>query len=334
MTYREFIEKECHEFAFKPSEMTEEDRERLYDFLEDLNDAHPHSAFKNRTCKTCAKERFTGASPYKCDGCRNGSAYKPTQITYELKTTDPYGDYRHQWMQYHFINKEIEGMTMNAMVEYLEKRGFKATKTYLSNSKKYHFEISKDGKRATAEYTYNPYKTAATIDSTQRNFLDNLINDWKRLWASTVPNEKQNGLKSLDEIHWTVNAVEYNCGCACDFEDYEVTLTGTRKSHGYIHPDYIKAHLNEKLNGLVVDKVLTDNVTRVSIPGIKKVIFSNPATIVMWTDNTKTVVKADGEPYDPEKGLAMAIAKKSMGNNYTYYNTFKKWLKKAPNYEV
>ena len=65
-------------------------------------------------------------------------------------------------------------------------------------------------------------------------------------------------------------------------------------------------------------------------PQIKDVIFSPPATIVFWKDNTKTVVKAEGEEYDPEKGLAMAIAKKTLGNKHDYYNTFKKWLKKAP----
>lgn len=59
---------------------------------------------------------------------------------------------------------------------------------------------------------------------------------------------------------------------------------------------------------------------------IKNVIFNNPATIVFWSDGTKTVVKAEGEPFDPEKGLAMAIAKKSLGNKGDYYNEFKKWL--------
>lgn len=60
---------------------------------------------------------------------------------------------------------------------------------------------------------------------------------------------------------------------------------------------------------------------------IKRVIFNNPATIVFWTDGTKTVVKCDErDEYDPEKGLAMAIAKKSLGNNYNYYETFEKFL--------
>lgn len=59
---------------------------------------------------------------------------------------------------------------------------------------------------------------------------------------------------------------------------------------------------------------------------IKNVIFNDPATIVFWYDGTKTVVKASNEEFDPEKGLAMAIAKKALGNEGNYFNEFKKWL--------
>ena len=59
---------------------------------------------------------------------------------------------------------------------------------------------------------------------------------------------------------------------------------------------------------------------------IKDVIFSDPATVVFWDDNTKTVVKTrGGEKYDKEKGLAMAIIKKITGNTGNYYNIFKEW---------
>ena len=62
---------------------------------------------------------------------------------------------------------------------------------------------------------------------------------------------------------------------------------------------------------------------------IKDVIFNAPATIVFWSDGTKTVVKSgDYDVYDPEKGLSMAIAKKALGNEGNYYEVFKKWLSK------
>ena len=66
---------------------------------------------------------------------------------------------------------------------------------------------------------------------------------------------------------------------------------------------------------------------------ITNVIFNDPATIVFWSDGTKTVVKAEGEPFDPEKGLAMAIAKKALGNKGNYYNEFKKWLPKKEEFK-
>lgn len=53
------------------------------------------------------------------------------------------------------------------------------------------------------------------------------------------------------------------------------------------------------------------------VPGIKKVIFNDPATIVIWEGGTKTVVKCmEGETFDKEKGLAMAICKKLYGDAF------------------
>lgn len=54
-------------------------------------------------------------------------------------------------------------------------------------------------------------------------------------------------------------------------------------------------------------------------PKIKKVIFNEPATIVYWDDNTKTVVKTNnGDEFDAEKGLAMAVVKKTIGYKEFY----------------
>lgn len=44
---------------------------------------------------------------------------------------------------------------------------------------------------------------------------------------------------------------------------------------------------------------------------IKKVIYKDPATIVFWSDNSKTVSKCDkNDVYDEEKGLMLCIIKK------------------------
>ena len=55
---------------------------------------------------------------------------------------------------------------------------------------------------------------------------------------------------------------------------------------------------------------------RVDIPGmIDRVIFNDPATIILWNDGSKTVVKrSDDDIWDSEKGFCMAIIKKLYGN--------------------
>lgn len=61
---------------------------------------------------------------------------------------------------------------------------------------------------------------------------------------------------------------------------------------------------------------------------IKGVRFSPPATIVFWSDNTKTVVKAqNSEPFDAEKGLMACIIKRITGNTGRYNELFKKYIK-------
>ena len=59
---------------------------------------------------------------------------------------------------------------------------------------------------------------------------------------------------------------------------------------------------------------------------IEKVIFNDPATIVFWSDGSKTVVKCTNEEFDKEKGLAMAICKRVLGNKGNYFNEFHKWI--------
>ena len=70
-----------------------------------------------------------------------------------------------------------------------------------------------------------------------------------------------------------------------------------------------------------------DGIFNTMKPSITNVIFNKPATIIFWSDGTKTVVKAqDGDKFDKEKGLAMAIAKKALGNKGNYYDEIKKWV--------
>lgn len=51
------------------------------------------------------------------------------------------------------------------------------------------------------------------------------------------------------------------------------------------------------------------------IPDIRRVVFNNPATIIFWEDNTKTVVKCmEGEKFEKYAGFIAAVAKKLFGS--------------------
>lgn len=90
----------------------------------------------------------------------------------------------------------------------------------------------------------------------------------------------------------------------------------------YITPEMIKKILgNTPIRFYPIDKIAI-GIT------IKDVRFSPPATIVFWSDNTKTVVKAqNGEPFDAEKGLMACIIKRITGNTGRYNELFKKYIK-------
>ena len=95
---------------------------------------------------------------------------------------------------------------------------------------------------------------------------------------------------------------------------------------------YIRADITATKSLLESCKNIIKNtkakIDRDSYMKIKKVIFNDPATIVFWADGSMTVVRAENEPFDPEKGLAMAISKRALGNDHGYYDVFKKHLKK------
>jgi len=60
------------------------------------------------------------------------------------------------------------------------------------------------------------------------------------------------------------------------------------------------------------------------MPKPQKVIFNDPATIVLWDDGTKTVVKCqDGDVYSKQTGLLMCIAKKAFGNDGKWFDILK-----------
>lgn len=77
-----------------------------------------------------------------------------------------------------------------------------------------------------------------------------------------------------------------------------------------------------------INNVFGGTYTVANVPDpykITKVIFNPPATIVIWEDKTKTVVKCmDDTVFDPDVGLAMCISKKVLGDKFK--STFRKYV--------
>ena len=104
------------------------------------------------------------------------------------------------------------------------------------------------------------------------------------------------------------------------------------------NPWYQYGKLNDNSNILVpIDDTISITEEHLSYKQekatIKNVIFSGPATIVIWSDGDKTIVKkSDCEAeMDKEKGLAMAIIKKAYkdaGKEGSYFRRiFGTWIK-------
>ena len=61
---------------------------------------------------------------------------------------------------------------------------------------------------------------------------------------------------------------------------------------------------------------------------IKKVVFNPPATIVIFNDGTKSVVKCgEGEKFDPEVGFAMVMMKEMFESRSGFKKFIKKFIK-------
>lgn len=86
--------------------------------------------------------------------------------------------------------------------------------------------------------------------------------------------------------------------------------------------NYLKTDENITMKAGTLYMMKTSN-----FPEIKKVIFNYPATIIIWSDKTKTVVKCKaGDTWDPEKGFVMAYLTKVMGKS-EFHKSLKEYVR-------
>lgn len=113
------------------------------------------------------------------------------------------------------------------------------------------------------------------------------------------------------------------------------TETETRAMAEELYNDIVRHMRNVYgiLNPKVEIKIPVTNDPEITINlsagvHITDVIFNDPATIVFWSDGTKTVVKCcEDDVFDEEKGLTMAICKKAMRSDERFHKVLKKYCK-------
>ena len=102
--------------------------------------------------------------------------------------------------------------------------------------------------------------------------------------------------------------------------DIQITKNLLNRHYGLFDASKARDAMNDR-------KAQISHVRNEKYFGIKKVIFNDPATIVFWADGSKTVVKCqEGDIFDPEKGMAMAISKRALGDKGNFNDVFKKWV--------
>lgn len=113
--------------------------------------------------------------------------------------------------------------------------------------------------------------------------------------------------------------ITLDTGHTFQFKSYDIYWD---KGHNcFINKPYYRGTLNT---------AHAKEATAMNAAVIKNVIFAPPATIVYWSDGSKTVVKcSEKDVFDPEKGLAMAIAKRCGGNKGSYYKEIQNWVEKS-----
>lgn len=137
-------------------------------------------------------------------------------------------------------------------------------------------------------------------------------------------------MSSQDFVNWKQRVtddleycfIERDLGLVFNFRMHDTIIRDAKKGYRL----NLGKHLGYKIQ--TPDETTTqnreDNVMNIKI---ERVIFSNPATIVIWKDGTKTVAKCrEGDTYSKEAGLAICYMKKIMGSRKKFLKVMKKWI--------
>lgn len=252
--------------------------------------------------------------------------FDPPKLHYE-HTTSPIGSVTTFNLPDPKKDPITEVRNMSQMDQYFEDRNLKVVRKYNKTYSRYTFTLSYAGVSRDYHFTYPTENDYAEKCKKMTKFCEGAYECFDKEVRSqvrvTYAPARQSGKSLLDDA----KAIDYiKQDIAIQKKVYEAI---NRPDIECLYPNFMFRDIGK------IDELSkwVNTQTRINPkhPIVKDVIFNDPATIVFWKDGTKTVVKAQGEPFDPEKGLAMAFSKKMFGNDRDYYIQFLRWLKKAKN---
>lgn len=248
-------------------------------------------------------------------------------------------------------------MKMDEMNAWLEHKGYTVARAYIPYDTSYRFDITKDGNTLTKRFKYPHTRDVVFANKKQREFLEDMDREFYKRYVMGDISEISKcpicgrhpdmtlAVMLVDQLDDDANEISC-CGYRFTASSQEECLrkwnqhveSRNKLMNGFMfntplsnsiqkEVELMNNYMADVMNAATAHRESMELFRRKSNPQIKKVHFNKPVTCVIWTDGTKTLVRAqDGEKYDPEKGMALAIAKKFLGNKGNYYNVFDKWL--------
>lgn len=170
----------------------------------------------------------------------------------------------------------------------------------------------------------------------KQNFfnMEHLGKPYSELGQPTIPSYKS-AFPTIGVVLGTIDtSKEIGMLRDCAYAKHEMENAQAQQRVKYVDTDtaaQVVRYVDEDIKQTVkMCKEMSNMLARKEHFAIDRVMFNAPATIVFWKDKTKTVVRAQkGDKFDPEKGLAMAFAKRALGDKGNYYNVFRKHLPKT-----
>lgn len=131
-----------------------------------------------------------------------------------------------------------------------------------------------------------------------------------------------------------INAISssYTGAYACDSCDSATTYTVHVSSLENIKKEEPKSEAltkEEKPKTSINEQLEASFGFKLGELDIKRVIFSDPCTIILWKDGTKTIVRVhEDEKFNPYYGFCAAIVKKMFGSNSKLNKFVDQWIAK------